>query len=446
MCQSLPVRGLSNVKFKRKRNIMIVKSFVLVSLIITLNSCISEQSKQEPNPNIIIILADDLGTGDISLYDGWVQTPNIDQLAAEGAKFTDFHSNSSVCSPSRTALLTGCYQQRFGIVDVIVGFKDERGLDQSATTIAEVMKGAGYKTALFGKWHCGTDTIYNPIKQGFDEFTGFLNGGCDYHNHQDWWDGLEKKDQEGYSTHIITDKSIDFIKRNLDNPFFLYIAHQAVHNFYQIPEDPPDLWYRDIPLSGPEAQRRYQIMLKDLDNSIGRVMQTLKETGIDDKTFVFFFSDNGDVRMSPMERPYRGGKFSNYEGGHRIPAVARWPGHIETGWTSDELLAGMDLLPTIADISGIDISEKLKLDGISFKDHLLDKTDMPDRIMFFGYEPKLGTAMRDGNWKMLTKGDITELYDLSRDLKETTNVADEYPERAKEMKTAIDKWRMENGE
>ncbi len=283
--------------------------------------------------NIVIILADDLGCGDMSLYDGWIETPRIDQMAREGVSFTDFHSNSSVCSPSRAAFLTGRYQQRVGIVDVIVGFKDKEGLEPSEVTISSLLKNAGYKTGIFGKWHCGTDIRQNPTNHGFDEFIGFLNGGCDYHNHQDWLDGKQKKDQEGYSTHLITDKSIDFIKRNQDNPFFLYVAHQAVHNFYQIPADPPELWYRDIPLSGPEARARYKVMLEDLDYNVGRLMDALKETGLDENTFVFFFSDNGDVRMSPDERPYRGGKFSNYEGGHRVPAVARWPGHIKANWT-----------------------------------------------------------------------------------------------------------------
>jgi arylsulfatase A-like enzyme len=158
---------------------------------------------------------------------------------------------------------------------------------------------------------------------------------------------------------------------------------------------------------------------------------------------VFFFSDNGDVRMSPNERPYRGGKFSNYEGGHRIPAVARWPGHISAGWKSDELAVGMDLLPTIMDIAGVAVPEHRKLDGISIKNHLLDQADLPERKVFFGYEPKLGTAMRDGHWKMLTRGDEIELYDLSRDIKETTNVADKYIKRTEKMMAAIEKWKIE---
>jgi arylsulfatase A-like enzyme len=142
-------------------------------------------------------------------------------------------------------------------------------------------------------------------------------------------------------------------------------------------------------------------------------------------------------------RPYRGGKFSNYEGGYRVPAVARWPGRIKAGWTSDELIVGMDLLPTIMDIVGIEVSRHRKLDGISVKDHLLNQANLPDRRVYFGYEPKLGTAMRDGHWKMQTKEDKVELYDLSRDIKETTNIADKYPERTRKMKAAIEKWKSE---
>ncbi|NQU74825.1 MAG: sulfatase-like hydrolase/transferase, partial [Planctomycetes bacterium] len=169
----------------------------------------------------------------------------------------------------------------------------------------------------------------------------------------------------------------------------------------------------------------------------------LRELDLEENTFVFFFSDNGAVNLGGNVRPFRGGKFSNYEGGHRIPAVARWPGRIKAGWTSDALTVGMDLLPTVMDIVGIDISNQRKCDGISIKDHLLNQADLPDRRVFFGYEPKLGTAMRDGHWKMQTKGDVVELYDLSKDIKETTNVADQYPKRTAEMKAAIETWKLE---
>jgi arylsulfatase A-like enzyme len=414
--------------------------FLLPGLI--LSSCASK-SGNEKEPNVIIILADDLGCGDMSLYNGWIKTPRLDQMAREGVWFRDFHSNGSVCSPTRAALMTGRYQQRVGIVDVIASHLETPGLDSTELTIPRLMKESGYRTALFGKWHLGGEPENNPTKFGFDEFVGFLPGGCDYLRHKDWYDGTEKKEQVGYSTHIITEKSIDFIKRNRDNPFFLYVAHQAVHNYYQIPSDTPGTRGRDIPLKGEIAQARYKVMLEDLDRNVGMLLDALKECNLEENTFIFFFSDNGDVRMSPKERPYRGGKFSNYEGGHRVPAIARWPGHIRAGWTSDELIAGMDLLPTILDITGISFPEQRELDGISLGDHLLKQSDLPDRQLFFGYEPKLGTAMRDGNWKMLTKGDSVELYDLSQDIRETTNIADKHPGRAGKMKEAIDMWKLE---
>ena len=379
----------------------------------------------------------------MSLYKGWIKTPRIDRMAREGVRFTDFHSNSSVCSPTRIAFLTGRYQQRAGIVDVIVGRRDKDGLEPSEVTISGLMKKAGYKTAIFGKWHCGTDLRHNPTNHGFDEFVGFLTGGGDYHKHGNWMDGTKVKKQQGYSTDIITDRSVDFIKRNKDNRFFLYVSHQAVHNPYQIPADTPDNRPKKGKLDREQMRVKYRIMLQELDKGVGRILDTVRELDLEENTFVFFFSDNGAVRMNPNVRPYRGGKFSNYEGGHRVPAVARWPGRIKAGWTSDALIVGMDLLPTVMDIVGIDISKQRKFDGISIKDHLLNQADLPDRRVFFGYEPKLGTAMRDGHWKMQTKGDVVELYDLSRDIKETTNVADKYPKRTAEMKAAIEKWKLE---
>jgi len=412
---------------------------IMLLAVVVAASSVAAVAQPNRKPNVIIILADDLGCGDMSLYDGWIKTPRIDRMAAEGVRFTDFHSNSSVCSPTRAALLTGRYQQRVGVIDVIARHLDTPGLEATELTIPRLMKQNGYKTALFGKWHLGGEPRHNPIHHGFDEFVGFLPGACDFHNHRNWMDGTQAKEQKGYSTHIITDRSVDFIERNKDNPFFLYVAHQAVHNPYQTPDDGTKTKISDLNANRP----RYKVMLQELDKGVGKILDTLKELDLDEKTVVFFFSDNGAVRMNPNERPYRGGKFSNYEGGHRIPAVARWPGRIKAGWTSNELTAGMDLLPTIMDIVGIDIPTHRKLDGMSIKNHLLNQADLPDRRVFFGYEPKLGTAMRDGHWKMQTKKDVVELYDLSEDIKETTNVADRYPKRTAEMKAAIGKWKLE---
>ena len=417
--------------------------FLLVTAGLQPVNAAADQTRQVERPNVIVILADDLGCGDMSLYDGWIQTPRIDRMAKEGVKFTDFHANSSVCSPTRIAFMTGRYQQRLGIVDVIVGHRDKDGLEPSEITISSLMKKAGYKTAIFGKWHCGTDLRHNPTNHGFDEYVGFLIGASDYHRHRGWMDGKEQKEQPGYSTHIITDRSVEFIKRNKDNPFFLYVSHAAVHNPYQTPADTPENRPKVRQRGREFARPRYKVMLAELDKGVGKILDTLKELDLEENTFVFFFSDNGSVTMGTNVRPYRGGKFSNYEGGHRVPAVARWPGRIKAGWISDELIAGMDLLPTVMDIAEIKIPKERELDGISVKDHLLNQADLPDRKLFFGYEPKLGTAMRDKHWKMQTKEDVVELYDLSKDIKETTNVADQHPERTRKMKAAIEQWKLD---
>lgn len=397
------------------------------------------------SPNIVVILADDLGCCDMTLYNGWVKTPRIEQMAEQGMLFTDFHTNSSVCSPTRAAFLTGRYQQRVGIVDVIVGSREpQSGISPSIRTLPRVFKDHGYATALFGKWHCGYQDEYNPVHHGFDEFVGFLNGATDYHKHGAWRVGLEKKDALGYSTHIITDYSVDFIKRNKDKPFFLYVSHAAVHNPYQTVEDTPDKRIKGENPNQINARNRekYRWMLQDLDEGVGKILDTLLELDLVENTLVVFFSDNGAVGMSPKEfRKFRGGKFSQYEGGHRVPAVAWWPGKIKAGVQSDKFIVGFDLFPTLTEIAGISKGNPENLDGASFKTHLLEQRDFPDRDIFFGYEPKLGTAMRRGEWKMIVKQENVQLFNLQRDLRETTDVADQHPEITQSMKQAIEQFK-----
>ncbi|BCX48025.1 N-acetylgalactosamine-6-sulfatase [Haloferula helveola] len=399
----------------------------------------------ERPPNVIVILADDLGCRDLKLYDGWIETPRIERMAKEGMTFTDFHANSSVCSPTRTAFLTGRYQQRAGIVDVIVGDKEpDQGIPASTPTLAKVFQKNGYATALFGKWHCGFQDQYNPVHHGFDEFVGLLNGAGDFHQHGSWRVGLEKRNVEGYSTDIITDRSVDFIRRQKDKPFFLYVSHQTPHNPYQTRADVPEKRDKDWKQNrvGEENRPRYQEMVKDLDDSVGKILDTLKETGLSENTLVFFWSDNGDVRMSPVAGDLRGSKFSQYEGGHRVPAVAWWPGKIKAGAESDALVLGFDLFPTFTEIAGIGEDAPDNLDGTSAKAHLLEQAEFKDREIFFGYEPKLGTAMRRGDWKLIVKGDDVQLYNLKDDLSETRNVAEEHPDVTKSMRAAIERFKQ----
>lgn len=424
----------------------LIQLFSIPAVIACSSALLSKASAEQP-PNIVVILADDLGCCDLALYDGWVKTPRIEQMAKEGMRFNDFHTNSSVCSPTRAAFLTGRYQQRVGIVDVIVGSREpESGIPPTVPTLPRVFKDNGYATGLFGKWHCGYQDEYNPTHHGFDEFVGFLNGATDYHRHGSWRVGLKQQEVPGYSTHVITDRSIDFIKRNRDKPFFLYVSHAAVHNPYQTAEDTPDKRIKgENPNRINEKNRaKYKWMLEDLDRGVGKILDTIQELKLDEKTLVIFFSDNGAVGMCPREYRFRrGGKFSHYEGGHRVPAVARWPGKIKKGTQSDALIVGFDLFPTLTEIAGISKSQPRNLDGISFKEHLLKQKDFPDRDIFFGYEPKLGTAMRRGKWKMIVKENNVQLFDLMEDPREMNNVSDAYPEVARSMKLAIEKFKKE---
>lgn len=411
-------------------------------------AAIADPLESSPNerPNILLIMADDLGYGDTSVYDGWVKTPNLERMAAKGLKFTDLHTNSSVCSPTRAAFLTGRYQQRVGIVDVVARHLDTPGLSPRELTIPRLMKQAGYRTALFGKWHLGMEEEFNPIHHGFDEFRGYLDGYVDYHVHKNsWHNGLQKEDQPGYSTHVITANAVKFIETTTAQPFFMLVAHEAVHLPFQTPDDTPEN-RRPIPKSerwSPQRIRpKYKIMLEEMDKGIGEIMDAVTRTGMADRTLIFFLSDNGAIGAG-SNKPFRGGKFSHYEGGHRVPAIAVWPGKIKAGSTTDELVMGMDLLPTFLELADIAIPADRDLDGTSLLGLLTSNEKLPPRRVFFGYEPKLGTAMREGHWKMIVKAGNVQLYDLSQDIGETTNLSQLHPKRAAAMKLAIEGWKRD---
>lgn len=422
-------------------------------------------------PNIIIFLADDLGYGDCSEYNGWIPMPRMEQMAREGLKFTDFHSNGAVCSPTRAALLTGRYQQRAGIEDVLVGRRQYAsyfiGLEPEETSFARLLKDNGYATGLFGKWHLGHEQKHNPVNHGFDEFRGYLTGAVDYFTHsQDWWNGLEREDEEGYTTHLITQHSLDFIKRHKDEPFCLFVSHEAVHNPYQAPEEsilnapdpvrepPQNQWHKGT------HDKTYIAMAQELDKGLGCVLDTVVELGLSEDTFVFFFSDNGGTEDIASNAPFRGFKADLWEGGHRVPAIAWWPGRIAPDTTTDALTLGMDLFPTFMELAGIAPSAARPVDGVSLVGLLTEQKPLPDRYCYWGYEMR-GIAMRDKNWKFIISRKNTfpratatlydvdrhgldsytlELYDLDTDPIERVNRADEFPERVDRMAHHVKEW------
>ena len=398
-------------------------------------------------PNIIIIMADDLGYGDVGCFGSKrFKTPNIDVLARGGVRFTDFHSNGASCSPTRAAMMTGRYQQRTGIVGVITAKRHRHtGLALEEMTFAEVAKGVGYTTALFGKWHLGYQPRYNPVHQGFDEFAGFVSGNVDYHAHldqtgvEDWWKQKKLIPQKGYTTDLITDHGVDFIRRNKDKPFLLYLAHAAPHYPYQGRKDPPRYTREKGRTKDPHSLSVYKEMIEVMDEGIGRIHQAVKQEGISDRTLIIFTSDNGPAGPGSAGL-LRGKKGTIFEGGHRVPTVMCWPGHIEAGRVSNETAMTMDLLPTIAAVTGAAQRKDSVLDGINLFPHLVKGSSLPSRALFWQHGEFL--AVRKGNYKLMTNRSYSnpQLYDLKIDLREGNDIARKNPEVVKALLGELKTW------
>ena len=413
----------------------------------------------EKPPNFIIIMADDLGYGDLSTYGGWIDVPAIDRLAAEGLKFTDFHSNGAVCSPTRAALLTGRYQQRAGIPMVVYADPKREthrdGLQPIEYTFAEMLKEQGYATGIVGKWHLGYYPHDNPIHRGFDFFRGYVSGNVDFFSHVDgagtfdWWHQDAKSDEKGYVTTLINQHAVQFIEDNKDRSFCLYIPHEAPHFPYQGPGDDP-VGFRvaggssaRLQLSPELTKQKYAEMVVEMDRGVGAVIDAVEGTGISGHTLIFFFSDNGATRRG-SNGPLRGHKGSVWEGGHREPAIARWPGKIQSGTVSGELAAGFDLWPTMAELAGAPLPAERPLDGVSLAAVLLDGKTLDRQEMFWKHQNAV--AMRDGPWKYIAGENGFEgpgLFNLDDDLGEQTNLAAEFPDRTQSMAEAVAKWLQE---
>ena len=412
-------------------------------------------------PNFVLIVADDLGYGDLGCYGSTVnRTPYIDALAAGGLLLTDFHSAGPMCSPTRAAMLTGQYQQRFGRLfgTAISGVRDrERGLPHKAVTIAELLKPYGYATACFGKWHLGYQPPWLPTSQGFDVFRGLGSGDGDYHTHidrsgnEDWWHNNQIKKVEGYTTELLTQYSVDFIEAHRDGPFCLYVPHLAIHFPWQGPHDPPhreqgtsyhaDKW-GIIPDPG-DVSLHVKAMVESLDESVGAIVAALRKWQLDDNTLVIFTSDNGgyltygkDFRNISSNGPLRGEKTQLYEGGHRVPTIFAWRNRIPPG-IIEATAHSVDLLPTIAALAGID-SAKFTTDGVDLGPTLFRGESLPDRMLFW----RAGSqrAVRSGPWKLYLNGAKTELYNLDDDLGEQRNLADQHPQLVERLSAAWNVW------
>ena len=433
---------------------------LLCLLCMVLSSCTQSKEKSENKPNIVLIMADDLGYGELSCYgSAKIKTPNIDKLAARGIKFLDFHANGPVCSPTRAALMTGKYQQRTGVEGVITAANHrDVGLNLEETTLAEVLKKQGYTCGMFGKWHLGYAEEFNPIYQGFDKFVGFVSGNIDYHSHidqegyLDWWKGNKIDDEEGYTTDLITKYGIDFIKKNnpeeTGKPFFLYLPHESPHYPIQGRNDLPvrkegsGKFIRKVPKDS--VQIIYKEMIETLDEGVGEIIQTLSDEGLDKNTIVIFCSDNGAAAGRGDNGVLRSFKASVYEGGHRVPAIIKYPVRIKEGAVSDAPVMSMDFLPTFIDFSG-GKATVTSMDGISIKNLLLNGDKLPERDLFWSFGNK--DAVRSGKWKLVTiqSKDETkiELFDLEKDLSEKNDLSTKETELVKELLLKLENWKKD---
>jgi arylsulfatase A-like enzyme len=437
------------------------------------STCWTTWAAEPPDrPNIVFILADDLGYGDLGCYgQEQIPTPNLDRLAAQGTRFTQAYAGSTVCAPSRCALMTGLH----------TGHCRVRGnalvpLQPQDVTVAEVLKGVGYTTALIGKWGLGEPgTPGVPNRQGFDLFFGFLN---QHHAHNYWpdylWRNEEKVPLEGnvigpndnvstgkaqYAPDLFLREALAFVEANKDRPFFLYFANTLPHannergrfegDGMEIPDYGP---FADKPW--PNPQKGHAAMIARLDQQVGRLMTRLNELGLDEKTLVVFTSDNGthkeggaDPAFFNSSGPLRGYKRAMYEAGFREPTLVRWTGQVPAGAVSDQVWAFWDILPTFAELAGAEVPSNL--DGVSVLKSWLGKGDVEHPPLYWEFhEGGFKQAARLGNWKgvRLQVGSPIELYDLGTDLGEARDVASEYPDVVAKIDTFLKGARTESAD
>ena len=410
--------------------------------------------RAQPNspPNVVLILADDLGYGDLGVTGAPdIRTPNLDRLAAEGIRFTRAYANAPVCTPTRVALLSGQYQQRTSTDRVIYVHERDQGLSHDVVLLPEKLKDVGYATGIFGKWHLGYPKAYFPTRRGFDAFTGFVAGNIDYFAHtdrlenHDLWRGEEELFDERYFTDLATDEALDFVDRHQDAPFFLYLPYSAPHDPFQGPEDRASAGNQEITRKTNRTRAVYVSMVESMDRNIGRLLARLDRLGLTDSTVVFFMSDNGGLSDVARNAPFRGQKRFLWDGGIHTPLLARWPGHIPAGRTTDALVAGMDLFPTILELAGAEPPADRPIDGQSLVP-LLQGEELPGHdTLFFHYDdPNLNpqrAMIQNDRWKYLRDEEGREyLFNLQDDPGEQHDLASERPERLAAMRQTYETW------
>ncbi len=404
-------------------------------------------------PNIVFIMADDLGYADLSCYGRRdFETPHCDRLAEAGMRFEQAYANSPVCSATRTALITGRYQYRLA-----VGLEEPLnqrpvGLPPSHPTLPSVLRQAGYHTALVGKWHLGALPDFGPLTSGYDHFFGFRGGGVDYFNHSgtareaDLWDGDQTVEETGYLTTLLGDRAVELIESfsASTSPFFLSLHFSAPHWPWEAMGDQAEaerLSLLDNPLAllhfDGGSMTTYAAMVREMDRQVGRISATLERLGLTENTLVIFTSDNGGERFSDTW-PFTGVKTELLEGGIRVPAIASWPGVLRAGSVSLQVIASMDWMPTLLRVAGTAPDPAFPSDGVDILS--IDPATPQSRTLFWRYQHMLQEACRDGDMKYLRIDGHDFLFDLSADPRERANLKHRMPDEFERLKNAYSSW------
>jgi arylsulfatase A-like enzyme len=436
----------------------VVVLLLVATAVTALPSSVGAQTGQRP-PNVVLIITDDVGYGDLGSYGAPdVRTPHIDSLARDGVRLTDFYANGATCSPTRTGLISGRYQQRFGLEQPLGarGKMDwDRGLLPSGSSLPKLLKNNGYATALVGKWHLGWRSEFSPLAHGFDYFFGFKSGYVDYYQHTAGDDSPLKDDlfendrpvrAQGYMTDLITERSVRFIEQNGGRPFFLDVAYNAAHWPYQ-PPDSPSVARDNARHLGPfddstSTRADYVAMLERADQGIGRILEALDRTGLRQNTIVILTNDNGGEWLS-RNTPLFHYKGTVWEGGIRVPAIIRWPVRIPAGQVSGQVGITMDLTATILAATGTTVPVEARLEGINLLPVLEGRAPNIERTLFWRVSGGPSQqAVRSGEWKLLMDSDCdcALLFDLRTDVAERNNLTGQRADIARRLRTLLQAW------
>jgi arylsulfatase A-like enzyme len=441
-----------------QRQLLMVAILILGSTAQTANLVAQGSPRQAVHPpNVVLILMDDLGYGDLGSYGGPdAATPNVDRLAREGVRLTDAYANGAVCTPTRAALISGRYQQRIGLEWVLVdsAADRDRGLRATGTSLPALLRTNGYATGLIGKWHLGWKPEFGPNAHGFDEFFGFLSGAHDYYTRpaggpSDLYENTTPVEPTGYLTDEITRRAVSFITRHASGPFFLEVAYNAVHWPFEPPDRPPTEAERNTrrPLRqmpddpAPATRSDYLRMLERADQGVGEILAALDRVAVARNTLVIFTNDNGGEWLS-RNAPLYHRKATLWEGGIRVPLILRWPGELPAGKSSEQVAITMDLTASILAATGTHAPEGYRPDGIDILPILRGGAPLLERHLFWriARAQRQQRAVRSGRWKLLVDAGQFLLFDVGEDAGERIDLAARHPERVGMLKRLLAEW------